>query len=401
MRTFLLVMIGSTILVYGDTKTDTINDEIKLILPETSDAKLNRILSSADMFYYNTDIIKKAHQDWEGATQGILDSRYNISASKNELYGNANIEFPWGTPAGMHLNKNSGSYKFIYLPRDKNNKLLPIVYFKGEIYSYGVRTLKDGSLAQRNDLVNTNGWSWMFPNGAIVGEILFITHEKNKYIFEIRTRTRQIDKWVSNVYRPFPTSADLLNALKQQPQSADVVALSEHLKTKELSKPVMVADTQPDREVFRQMKSEDYLPPLNDIIVIKLLRSTTFSSALGTTWRGSGEYAPHAPTTNSEFHIVPKDYKGGHIEVSSKSCMRCHSGTNLHVDEFDVRRDWYGRVRGSDGIFSFHIFDNDDIKFKNVKDFRFNKKLIDAGIIAEYNQSIHDKSIYAKINDLK
>lgn len=75
----------------------------------------------------------------------------------------------------------------------------------------------------------------------------------------------------------------------------------------------------------------------------RFLRTTPFEST---------RHQPPRPTADADG-IVPKNYEGGLIALSRKSCMRCHDSVNRHAREFDRDRDWYGRVRGGDGIFSW------------------------------------------------
>ena len=39
-----------------------------------------------------------AYQDWSGGLDGLHSPFYNISAVRSEPIGNANREFPWGSP---------------------------------------------------------------------------------------------------------------------------------------------------------------------------------------------------------------------------------------------------------------------------------------------------------------
>src|SRR5262249_30480471 len=113
-------------------------------------------------------------------------------------------------------------------------------------------------------------------------------------------------------------------------------------------------------------------------------------SALGQEWdKSKGTEAINAPTTRASFHVVPKDYEGTYVEVSSKSCMRCHDSVQKHTDDFQPFRDWYGRVRGSDNIFSFHIFDPASISyngFSNAGQISLRKELVDAGVLKRYEE---------------
>ena len=166
---------------------DTDKDKIIAILPKVADITLNSRMKSDSVFYYSEKTMPKAYQDFEGALIGIHSPHYNISANYSEPFGNGNIEFPWGKPAGMHRVKNSGNLKFIDLPPNEK-----IVYER----------LNDGS------------YNWEFPNDTMFGEILFVNHKDEPIIFEIRVRKKVDGKWKPNIFRPFPTSQDLIDRIK-------------------------------------------------------------------------------------------------------------------------------------------------------------------------------------------
>ena len=129
------------------------------------------------------------------------------------------------------------------------------------------------------------------------------------------------------------------------------------------------------------------LPAIDDDLVHKLL-DTPFTSALGQAWkqRADGTEA-HAPTTDADFQIVPKNYKGGFVAVSSTSCMQCHDSTLKHARDFAPFRDWYGRVRGSDNIFSFHIFEPGSISYSGFSsEPRMRHELVDAGLLKAWQE---------------
>ncbi len=78
--------------------------------------------------------------------------------------------------------------------------------------------------------------------------------------------------------------------------------------------------------------------------------------------------------------------------------MRCHSTTNQSVRTFDARRDWYGRIRGSDGIFSFHPFALESISSNGfAAPVRMRAELISSGVIAEYNPQTHQANKYQSL----
>ena len=162
--------------------------------------------------------------------------------------------------------------------------------------------------------------------------------------------------------------------------------------------PVLVlADQQPVGRPFAQKAGVDTLPPLDDdALVGKLLLSTTFRSAHGKVWRtGMDGATTAAPTTLASFHVVPKYYDAGFVEVDQVSCMRCHSTVNKSVDNFNAGRDWYGKVRGSDGIFSFHPFDPTSISYNGYsQQVRMREGFLKARLLERFDPTRHPNRVY-------
>ena len=98
---------------------------------------------------------------------------------------------------------------------------------------------------------------------------------------------------------------------------------------------------------------------------------------------------------------MPAKYDAGFVEVDRASCMRCHKTVNQPVDKFQSGRDWYGRIRGSDGIFSFHPFDPSSLSGNGYPvPVRMRDELVSAGVIERYDAKKHDKLRYAQVPTL-
>jgi len=82
-------------------------------------------------------------------------------------------------------------------------------------------------------------------------------------------------------------------------------------------------------------------------------------------------------------NILPANYIAPMIGMDIEDCMKCHNHVNKHVDNFDrVGRDWYGYVRGSNNIFSFHPFDRSAISRNGgMLPIRYNSELLKAGYV--------------------
>src|SRR5262249_32079967 len=150
---------------------------------------------------------------------------YNISSNGSEPYGNGNREFPWGTPAGTHRTKGVETFRFVWLPRDENDRPRPIVWFRKRL---------------RGDAVD--GYAWTFPVGAKVGEVL-TTSGPDGYAstFELRIRTRQRSDWDVDVFRPYPTAGALAARIKELrtdwAQEPNLARFVEHLEAPLVMKP--------------------------------------------------------------------------------------------------------------------------------------------------------------------
>jgi hypothetical protein len=216
-----------------------------------------------------------------------------------------------------------------------------------------------------------------------------------------------VGDWAIDVFRPFPTAADLAQRIKElRPAWSDqphLVKFCGHLEGPVKMRVLTLADKQPGRRTFRQTSGTDVLPPIgDDKLVAELLLTTPYRSAVGLNWRENGSVSTAAPTTASGFSIVPANYDAGFIAVNNTSCMRCHATVNSSVDEFDSGRDWYGRVRGSDGIFSFHPFapgslsDNGGSSQVQLRD-----DLVRAGLLEPHNHRRHPRPLYHIIRGLR
>ncbi|MCA9108065.1 MAG: hypothetical protein KDA83_21840, partial [Planctomycetales bacterium] len=69
------------------------------------------------------------------------------------------------------------------------------------------------------------------------------------------------------------------------------------------------------------------------------------------------------------------------------------------VSVFQPRRDWYGDIRGSDGIFSFHPFDRTAIS-GNGQSTRVSLRadFVEAGILAPFDATKHDEANYSELD---
>ena len=358
---------------------------LRKMLPRVADADLQKIFDDPRLILYTDREMPRAYQIWSGDLQGVHSPYYNISANGSEPYGNGNREFPWGSPAGTHRTKDVETFRFLWLPRDENDKPLPVVWYRKRL---------------RGD--QNKGYAWTFPVGTIVGEVLAMTGPDGyAYGFELRTRTREYGYWDVDVLRPYPTSADLARRIKElRPDWEDqpnLVREIEHLEGPIALKAKTLADKQPARHPFVQTMGVDTLPAIDDNkLVGELLAGATFRSMTGEVWREStAGVKTYAPTTTAGFNIVPANYDAGFVQIDRTSCMRCHDSVARPVADFNPGRDWYGHVRGSDGIFSFHPFAPESISDNGIgRTVKMRPEFERAGVIAKYDPDKHPEKVY-------
>jgi len=353
-------------------------------LPLVDDAPVAELLADRRLVLYSEHEIPKAYQFWDGAFPGVHSAGYNISANGSEPFGNGNREFPWAAPAGTHRAQRVTSFRFFRLPQDDEGRVLPVVWYRKRLSG-------DNSL----------GYAWTFPVGTFFGEVLLLKGPGGlDYTFEMRVRRRAAGYWQVDAFRPFPTAAGLAARIKElRPDWQDrpqLLALCSHLEGPRKLEVRSLADRQPRQRVFQQAMGVDALPPVgDDRLVEELLTGTPFRSALGESWRDDDGGQTCAPTTSASFHVVPVNYDAGFIAVDNASCMRCHATANTSVREFNSGRDWYGRVRGSDGIFSFHPFSLDSISNNGyARPVRMRRELEQAGLLVKYDPAQHPSSVY-------
>jgi hypothetical protein len=358
---------------------------LRQLLPKLGDDDLQAMLNDPRLIMYTEQEMPRAFQDWSGDLQGVHSAYYNISANGSEPFGNGNREFPWGSPAGTQRVKNVEAFRFVWLPRDENGKPLPVVWYRKRL---------------RGD--SNEGYAWIFPVGAVVGEVLSMTGPDGlQYTFELRIRTREQGYWDVDVFRPFPTAAELSKKIKQlRPDWEFDDNLSKfiaHLDDPLEMKVKTLADKQPARRTFEQKMGIDSLPELSDAkLVGELLTGTTFRSTNGEVWRQSpGGAKTYAPTTEAKFSIIPASYDAGFVQVDRTSCMRCHDSVARPVSDFNPGRDWYGHIRGSDGIFSFHPFAPESVSDNGIgRSVKMRSAFEQAGVIAKYDEKVHPAKIY-------
>lgn len=327
-----------------------------------------------------------------GTSSTFHSPHYNISGDAQERQkphgfgGNANIEFPWrmGVAGGTDLAANSKTFKFFWLPKQENGRPYPVIWW---------REVRGGARAIPHQHVVT---AWMFPRGTVFGEVLAMNDSRGQmHTWEVRIRRRESDYWDVDILRPFPTSADLAARLGAEGYGE----LAQRLAAARMLQPQRLDDRLHRNPAFSATGGVDVLPTLGERLATHLLDSTPFKSALGATWhRGANGIEATAPTSREAFSIVPANYHGTFLGADTDSCRNCHKHTLRHVDEFDSVRQWYGRVRGSDEILSWHPVSLRSISYAgSARQVEFRESFVRGGVLEQYDPRRHPSSMYAKL----
>jgi len=325
------------------------HDNLTNLLPLSEDKFLDAIKANVNLVWYDRETVPPIHQHWRqadigiGFVFGLVPDKVNISAEKTEPFGNPNREFPWLVTAGT----------------TEETKIANFVVLS-ESVSMEWKEVTAGTYTKTWPMLQ-----WTYPVGTIFGEVIFVVDPDGKRIpCEVRIRHKTKSGWLATAYRPFPTSDDLRNAcleIDKEDKEKLINAMD-----RPNAKVFTFKNTHPDLTIIDEKAFLEYLPEVKPESVKKLL-NRKFKNALGSEWRNSNP-PTHAPTTEADFHIVPKNYAAAAVEVSTKSCSRCHNSVGKEAADFDVKRDWYGHVRGSDTIFTFHPFDSKVVNHRSYND---------------------------------
>jgi hypothetical protein len=378
---------------------------MKTALPKVAFKKYQAVLDDPETFWYDHDSMAPSYQEtgspgggardnahWRDliADTGVNDVNSNPATGAEKIYDNTlkHWKFPVAVTAGTDEATNITIVDFIRLPKDAAGKRLSI------------------PISTTSDNIHLS-WQWQYPNGTIVGEVMFIKDGAALLPCEVRFRERYAAGWATNAYRPFPEATSLSAAIKtkrpQLAQNAALAALVARLDGAKSFTPKRLTAAGLTG-TFDQSGALDVLPDFGDAALVRdLLKTTTFQSAYGAVWATDGTQKTFAASTASELSIVPKNYTAGLVEVNETSCMRCHKEGGRKLDEFYPGLTLYGEVWGKDGIFTFHPFDEsyysklDLDEGAGIADNRhMNPKLVAQGMIEARDPQKHTGPAYER-----
>lgn len=334
--------------------------ELRALFPTVSDSTLERAF--AESFLYTLDEIEPAYQ---------RNGRF-IRVAREAVDGD--FHFPWAHEAGMDHVEGASSVRFVNLPRQPSGERWPIVYTVG-----------------RQNGVDR----WTFPVGTVVGELLLQEGPDGKrYPFLIRVLTRERDDWDGEQFVPYPTAqslADGIMAASTHPVPEQRLSAVASLLSPDVSGIARVQDKNPVRLI--DVRTGIYqLPKLDPSLVSALLTEATFEPLSGGYFKASPKQSAVMPSNEKgSFNIVPPGFRGNVSGNTREGCRTCHA--TFGTDQGRFNGSWIGSTfRGGDRIASFRPGTSD-------RDGRFvpRRELLEAGLIAEFDKSVHPSSIYTSL----
>ncbi|MEY4630546.1 MAG: hypothetical protein RIQ81_666 [Pseudomonadota bacterium] len=359
-------------------------------LPQLADGHINGALHAEDTIWYDEDSMVFSYQDSFGnptGPEGLRANRvaYDVGVTADsadiraltEYFELQTFKYPFSIAAGRVDRGNAESVYFWSPPRDAQGRPLPVVWWKSGSH-----------------------WNWVFPVGTVFGEVLLVRDAgavSEWYVHEVRSRVRELDRWRTDIFRPFPRASDLSTAIKRQRpnwQRSDLRQLVSHLEDSSTLTPGRLDSKSYEKAVPSINGYYDNLPETKDYALIReLLVGTVFQSALNVEWKRHGDKVSFAASTLGNFHIVPKHYIAGLLANNEASCTRCHDQTGRPLGQLDYRTSLYGEIWGEDQIFTWHPFKVDDEIYSVSDGSRHpNPKMVAAGLLVERRGPPNDRN---------
>jgi hypothetical protein len=360
-------------------------------LPRISNAEVDAIVHSPNTMWYDERSMVFTYQDsvetvvggranCVGRDVGVRNRSNPAIARLMHFFGeDYRFKFPFRTVAGTDDVTNIKSFNFWRPPMGPNG-VLPVKWWKAS---------------------SRGRWQWVFPVGTVFGEVLYQKSPNGDwFVFEVRTRKRYLDGWEVEVFRPFRSAFEMANAIvRLRPEwesKAELARLVRHLLDNDNLRPVRL-ESQAYALAFAPIDGAlDLLPAVSEAALIEeLLTRQYFVPTSGRIWKEGSNLESYGPSSEGEFHIVPRGYKLGVIPVNEISCKRCHELTGQPLRPFDFNVTLYGEVWGEDQIFTWHLFKVHERIFGTWDDVdgsrQINPRLVQAGLVLNERPATGDQ----------
>lgn len=357
-------------------------------LPCVGPGGLRDTLESPRTMFYDKTTMIPGYQDSFGDNQiapigmrpntidaGLIDLA--VPGGHAQIFSASGVfHFPFGNPIGA--TEAISVVNFWHAPDGK-----PVVHWRRDPNQY------------------THRIEWMFPRGTVFGEILFVHAGDDRIAFEIRTRTRTLDGWAVDAFRPFPAAGDLADALEMR-RPGEHVDLVAALRSPDGLAPYEVTATHFASAFPKRTSGIDRLPAIPE--VNQLLRTTEFRSARGVYWKSTPSRSAWAAGAAASGSIVPKGYNAAAIEVSEDSCDGCHRDAGRPFMTWYDNILAYGELWGNDETFTWHPFRASRFVDANgrVVEFNYDNRELrsdfkSANLVAPYDAQAHTAADYQRI----
>lgn len=351
----------------------------RALLPKTSNEQLNQLLQSDRAIFYDATSIIPGYQDSLGDPRGFRPNTIDrsfinlaVPGGWERLFAKKGVfNFPFGT-GGVDRSDNVVKINVWIPPTDSNQQLLPVALWRASFSRF----------------------HWVFPVGTQIGEILMLQFTDGELrVFEVRIKTRTLEGWINDVYRPFLTPSRLITGIEsavpnwnQEPHLQKLLA---HLKQSNSLSAYPMKSQHFSNTFFAPEGALDVLPDFNNKSLVKKLLSThVFELANQQTWKENAGKVVHTPSTLAHDSIVPRNYEAGVFPTNDQSCNRCHEHAGRQIGDFQSALLAYGELWGEDQIFSWHPFETQaflkpDGSIKNFNDDnrRIRKDFLDSGLV--------------------
>lgn len=380
-----------TLVLLGQLVSPAKEATLRAQLPQTADPNWQTLF--AESVLYTESEMPRAYQ-FAGTFHSPL---YNISGDPSDSGlphgegGNANVDFPWRLPGGIPkaAERDIAKFGFFRLPRRDDGKVWPVVYWS--------EFMRDDPV-----LEPANFLRWTFPRDTVFGEVLQLKDSQGRpHTFEVRLRVRTADGWDVEMLRPFPTSQHFVDRLQQIGTPEALAVAAKVNSVREVS--VVTVTDQHRRHAFSIKGTRETLPSQSETLTKQALASPFYASA-GFAWRetASREQDVFTPSGADRFGIRPKGDNASLIETNATACMNCHDDTLKPARSFDAPRGWYGRVRGSNGIFSWHPVEPRSVSRNGGRlPVQIRQAFKDAGLVEAYSPAKHPSDRYSTMKGVR